>query len=288
MKEPQSNLSINLIGAGKLGKTIGKLFVLNNLGSIVGICNSTKKSAKQAADFIGKGVVFENVTHLPNALITFITVPDDKIKMICEQFSRSRNFYPGSILVHCSGLLTSDILNSAKSKGCSIVSIHPMCSFADPNLSIPQFPGTYCAIEGSIEAVPLIKNLFEKIGAQVIPVDKDKKSIYHTAGVIASNYLVTLAHHAVENLKVAGIQHEEAVDIITNLMSSTLTNISKTKSLQESLTGPIKRGDVETIKQHMSTLYDANGRELYSVLAKLTLEITDHTDDKKQLIKNAL
>ncbi len=281
-------VTINIIGAGKLGKSIAKLIVKNQAGSIQGICNSSLHSSQEAVSFIGAGMPFHEIDDLPSADITFITVPDDKIKDICDKLSHAKNFPSSSVVVHCSGLLTSDILNAARYKGCSVASIHPMRSFAEPKISVEQFIGTYCAIEGSVEAEKIIGDIFQKIGGKIIHIEKNNKSFYHAAGVIASNYLITLTHHAIESLKNAGIEHEKSVDMILNLMTGTLINLSKTKSPTESLTGPIKRGDVETIKKHMLAIQNSNLKKLYTVMGELTLNLTNHDHQKKQSIQDAL
>lgn len=287
MQHTASKLAVNIIGAGKLGKTIARLIVTHQIGHIIGVCNSSLLTSQQAVAFIGEGQAYTQINELPSADLTFITVPDDNIKSVCDELSCSKQFNPTGMIVHCSGLLTSDVLHAAKLKGCSVASVHPMRSFAEPEVSIKQFTGTYCAIEGCVEAEKFVRVIFEKIGGKIITIQKDKKAAYHAAGVFASNYLITLAYHAIEQIKSAGIHDDDALSIITNLMQSTLTNLSTTKSAKQSLTGPIKRGDIQTIKAHLSIMHPEL-KKLYALLGQLTLEITTHEDEKKQMLKSVL
>lgn len=277
--------TINIIGAGKLGKTIGRLLVQHNLAKIIGVCNRSLESSNDAIAFIGDGLPFTNIQKLPPADITFITTPDDQICEMSVTISRHGNIQPGNIFVHCSGVLTSDVLASVKTKDGLIASIHPMKSFADPNISVANYAGTYCAIEGDTEALNILEPIFQFIGSITYRIEKTKKSTYHAAGVFASNYLVTLSQEAVNCLLESGVEEKMALNIILSLMQGTLTNIKRTMSPKEALTGPIKRGDVSTINKHLLALSDCKQRFLYSTLGKATLQLTTHDEEMKEKIE---
>lgn len=281
-------LLVNIIGAGHLGKTIGHLLVKHHLVRIGAICNRSEISVTEAIKFIGQGKYCPSITELPPADITFITTPDDLISTTCEVLSKNPLIKIGSIVLHCSGSLTSDALISIKEKGCFIASAHPMRSFAKPELSVDQYTGTYCAVEGDKDALPKVHSLFNSIGSITYEIDKTKKSSYHAAGVFASNYLVTLAQQALLCMKEAGVENEMAMQVITNIMRGTVSNLEKTLSPAQSLTGPIKRGDITTIMKHIASLTDIEQRHLYSVLGKATVHLTDHKGLKKDKIASAL
>lgn len=82
---------INIIGAGRLGKTIARLIKVHQAGTIQGICNTTFKSAKNAIQFIGQGKPFLSIESLPPVDITIISTPDDQIELRCKQLSLSNN-----------------------------------------------------------------------------------------------------------------------------------------------------------------------------------------------------
>lgn len=279
---------VNMIGAGNLGKTIGRLLVRQQLVDLGAVCNQSEASAIQALQFIGQGQYCPNILELPPADITFITTPDDTISTVCKELSQNSLLKKGSIILHCSGALTSDVLMAIKEKGCYVASVHPMRSFARPELSVDEYSGTYCAIEGDNEALPTIHALFNAIGSVTFEIDKTKKSLYHAAGVFASNYCVTLAQQALLCLQEVGVEHDMAIHLITTIMQSTVTNLVTTLSPKKSLTGPIQRADVSTILQHMAALSNIEQQELYSMLGKATLHLTDHSTVKKDQITTAL
>jgi len=282
------SLTANIIGAGLLGKTLGHLFVKHNLIQVGSICNLSEKSALSAIDFIGQGTSCSSIDELLPADLTFITTPDDVIATSCEQLSKTKNIKPGSIVLHSSGLLTSEVLDPLKEKGCYVASIHPMRSFATPELSIRQYKETYCAVEGDTEALAVLCPLFKAIGSIPYEIDKKKKSSYHAAGVFASNYLITLAEQALLCLKEAGVNEKMAMHVVTNLMSGSVSNLETTLSPIQSLTGPIKRGDTATIAQHMVSLTNIEQKKLYSILGYATLDLTHHDKTKKDDLKNTL
>jgi predicted short-subunit dehydrogenase-like oxidoreductase (DUF2520 family) len=273
---------VNIIGAGNLGKTIGHLLVKHELVQIGSVCNQSKTSTMNAIQFIGQGTYCSSISELQPADITFITTPDEEITVACEALSKNSLIKKGSVILHCSGALTSDALASVKEKGCYTVSVHPMRSFTKPEVSIQEYPGTYCAIEGDANAIPNIRFLFNAIGSITYEIDKTKKPLYHAAGVFASNYLVALADQALSCLKEAGVENKLAMGVITNIMKGTVSNLEKTLSPAQSLTGPIQRGDIATVLKHIHALSDMEKKYLYSALGKATLHLTNHDEEKKK------
>lgn len=274
-------MRINVIGAGKLGKTIAKLLYTYSNCKILGICNRSTKSALDAISFIGEGNAYESISDLPPAEITIISTPDDMIQNCCTELSESKNLLKNSIVFHCSGSLSSSILQPVKSAGCYILSIHPMRSFANPNISFESFKGTFCAIEGDEEAKKTVSNLFDMFNGVVYSISGENKALYHAAGSIASNYLVTLAHIAIDCLLETGVNEDMAYKIVVSLMRGTINNIENTTSVKSSLTGPIKRGDVETVKKHLDVL-SKDFSSLYKSLGSETLKISELTNDKQR------
>lgn len=280
--------TINIIGAGRLGKTLAKLCIIYKVGQLKGICNQSMDSSRLAIQFIGAGQAYKNIADLPPADLTIITTADEKIAVASAELAQSTNLKKGSTIIHCSGSLSSQILCSLTKKGVYLASVHPMQSFADPELSIAQFKGTYCAIEADEQAEKICQNFFNKIGAQTFFIKREHKQLYHAAGVIASNYLVTLAAQALNCFNTAGIATETAIAIILSLMQSTLKNLNKTHSPQQALTGPIARGDCSIIQRHIEIMPNESLSQFYKLLAELTIELTEHDEVLKAKLKQAL
>ena len=282
-------ISSNFIGCGKLGKTIAYLLVKNNLIQIPNIYCRTLKSCQNAIQFIGQGEICLDLNLLKPADIYFICTPDDVIEKICKQLIEVHKPNKNAIFVHFSGLLTSDILKSARDCGYHIGSLHPIKSFALPQENIKNFEGTFCAFEGAVYTFKLIENMFQKIGANIFTLQKEYKPLYHAAAVFSSNYLITLANIAKQCFEQAGVSGEIAKNIIVSLMQGTLNNLGKVNHISDALTGPLQRGDINSIEAHIDALnFNSNFKDAYGGLGKLTLEMTEHKPELKLVISKLL
>lgn len=118
-------LRFNIIGCGRLGKNIAYAFVQNNIAQLNAICNRRIHSSLQAVKLIGSGTAVKTIAELPDADLTFITVPDDKIEQIVEELARFNPFINTQHVVHCNGALSSLCLSPLAELGCQTASVHP-------------------------------------------------------------------------------------------------------------------------------------------------------------------
>jgi len=285
------------IGAGPVGLTMGRLF--SDAGhKIVYFLSRNEKNRQKAKEFsraLKTGSRFSQVDE--DFDILFISTPDDTIAEIAEriapQIKSSRNFYAG----HFSGSIPSSVLRPLKNKGCRIGSLHPLQTFASPEETINTFAGTYICVEGDKEAVNLFSRLATEIGGNPFSISTDKKPLYHAAAVIACNYLVTLVNEAQRLLQEIGINKENAAKMLLPLIKATVKNI-ETVGIPEALTGPIARGDVATVLNHIENIKEKTPEflALYAILGLKAIEVSrakrDITDETAknmtQLFQKAL
>ncbi len=274
-----TRMTINIIGAGKLGTHV--TFVLKHQKNVFiqAVCNQTLESAQRAVQKIGVGQAVADIEHLPPADLTLITVPDDQVVIIADRLALSKQLKVNSVIMHCSGVLSADVLNAAKVKGCYLASMHPMKSFASTELCCDDLAGVYCALEGDERAVQHIKQLFQQIVIHWLDIDGQQKAAYHAAGVFASNYLISIAHSACQCFQQAGLSQDLALQVVGSLMQGTLNNIQKQADLKQSLTGPVQRGDLITLKAHMKHLDATDQQMLYAELGRNILQLTEHNED---------
>ncbi len=281
-------MNFNIIGAGRLGKALALALVNSGQAKLKAVCNANFSKAKLAVERLGCGIAVPMLADLPAADLTFITAPDDKIHQLAKLLAEEKIIAPQSIVVHCSGVLSSTALNPLKVLGCQLVSVHPLRAFKLDNLDTAAFQGCDCVIEGEDEAQKVISSLFKQLGARLIPIKQEGKTVYHAAAVIASNYLVTLAGAAIDLLTEAGIDTNLAKEMTTNLMTSSLNNIKQAKNVAEALTGPLQRGDLHTLTKHLQALSQASIKDLYSSAALATLPLTTLSDELKMEVKSLL
>ncbi|MBA2657292.1 MAG: DUF2520 domain-containing protein [Tatlockia sp.] len=283
-------MKFNIIGAGRLGKVIGQALLHSKQGELLAVCNSHFSSAKLAVEQLGSGTAVANPVDLPSADITFITTPDDNIPEMAKRLAEEKILRPRSLVIHCSGVLSSEVLNPLKNIGCYIASLHPLRAFKKIDLHLNQsaFEDCDCVVEGEDEALATISPLFKKLGAKIIPIKAEGKTVYHTAAVIASNYLVTLAATAVELFTEAGIEPSLAKQMTTNLMTSSLNNIQQSAHVAEALTGPLQRADISTLNKHLQALAKPTTKALYVKAALATLPLTRLSEEHQEQIQALL
>ena len=265
------NQTLTIVGAGRVGKTLGYLFHRQLLMTIVDVVNSSPASARAAVEFIGCGRPCDSIATIAPAALFLLAVPDDKIAACCEQLVRSGHVTEETVVFHCSGALGSEVLNSAAALGARVASIHPARSFADPAQVAASFAGTLCGTEGMPDALTILTPLFHAIGARLIPVQTEAKTLYHAAAVFASNYIVSLLAVAQQTYAAAGIAPADALKFATSLAHEAVDNVARLGPAA-ALTGPIARGDSVTVARHQEALaaWNSDAGALYGALADAT------------------
>lgn len=267
-------MTLNIIGAGSVGKTLARLWYANQTYAIQDVMNRSVDSAQRATIFIGSGRAVDRFDDLRPADICMIATPDDQIAECCRHLSDSGLLSAQSIVFHCSGALTSDVLQAAHACGAAVASIHPIRSFAAPERVANEFAGTFCGTEGDSRALDVLGAGFKAIGAQLVPILPELKIVYHAASVFACNYLTTLLDVARQSYVKAGVPSDTALKMMAPLVRETVDNIFRVGPAQ-ALTGPIARGDVETVARQRDAVlaFDERYGRVYADFVELTTDL---------------
>lgn len=245
---------INLIGAGKLARTLARLW-RDRLG-VAAVVTRSLASATDAVTFIGAGEA-ATLTHpatLPAADYWLLATPDDTLDSVVHTLATAIPDWHDTIVFHGSGATSSQRLAPLARAGARTASAHPVHSFAHPEHSLSTFQNTWCLIEGDPTASQALAVLFTAIGARPFISDRCDKALYHSATAMASNLLVALLYQA-ENVlcDATGLSPAEARNILAPLSRHTLENHCR-DGAEAALTGPVSRGDVETVARHIEAL----------------------------------
>ena len=201
------------------------------------------------------------------ARIALLCVPDASIAGACEAISAA--VPPLQYVGHTSGATDLAALGAASRRGARALSLHPLQTVPDGDATLTGAP---CAVSGSdAEAVRLAEELATRLGMRPFAVPDEHRATYHAAASIASNYLVAIEETAAELLERAGV--EDARELLAPLVMRTAANWAERGN--RALTGPIARGDEETVRRHTQALADAAPEllDVYRALAERTREL---------------
>lgn len=267
-----------IIGAGTVGKALAGL--LSEAGyTCIGAASRSLDSARAARERAGGGrATTEPVQITPQADLVLLTTPDGAIGPVCTRLSRQNALHTGAVVAHFSGALPSTILADARACGAHVGSLHPLQTFATVEQAEGLLPGSYCCIEGDPLALEKLEEMAEALGMHPLEILPEAKTLYHAAAVTASNYLVSLVEASLKLAEAAEIEREDALKALLPLIEGTVGNLREV-GMPHCLTGPIARGDADTVRRHLEEideratdllpLYRALGREAVEVaLAK--------------------
>jgi len=265
-------LTLNLIGCGRLGRTLAHLWARTQHFHIGDILTRSPDSAAQAVAFIGAGQPLEALSAMHPADLWLLATPDDQLADSARQLEACGYLRRNDIVFHCSGALPADILRPLTGTGAHIASVHPVKSFAAPETAVTSFPGTWCGMEGEKPAVDLLRPAFEAIGGRVFMLDPAGKTLYHSANVMVCNNLVALLEAGLQLFEQAGVPREMALQITEPIVRGTLDNVFG-MGTKAALTGPIARGDYATVAHQLEVLEDSEHIEIYRLLGRICVTL---------------
>lgn len=198
--------------------------------------------------------------------VLVLAVPDAALGDVAYDLSVAGEAPPGCAALHLSGALSTDALAPLHAVGYAVGSMHPLQAVADAWSAGDRLVGSAFAVAGEPAAVAAARRLVDGLGGRVLIIPPAMRPLYHAAAVFASNYLISLISIAVRLLDEAGVPPDDAVPAILPLVRGTLDNLEKL-GVSAALTGPVARGDADTIRMHLASLSEPE-RELYSALGR--------------------
>ncbi|MCR5416158.1 MAG: DUF2520 domain-containing protein [Pseudobutyrivibrio sp.] len=268
-------MKVGFVGAGKVGCSLAMHFV-NSGVNVIGFYSRSTESAADAAAFT-KSNYFSNLEELiKESDLIFITVPDDAIGDIWDRI----RFMPieGKYISHCSGSLSSKIFSGIEESGAFGFSVHPLLAVSDRHNSYKELPTAIFTIEGDDNHLGELKTFLSDCHLRVTAISKEAKVRYHGAAVMASNLVVALIDSAATELRKCGIDDDLINDALTPLVLNNVKNVLANGSIK-ALTGPIERGDINTVQKHLQVL-DGLDKDIYSTLSLKALEIARQKNPK--------
>lgn len=280
--------TVAIIGAGRVGGSVGCL--LSRAGyTLTAVAARSLASAEKARTFIGSGdPTLDAREAASKAAIVFITTPDDVIKQVCDAIASRGGLRKGAVVVHMSGAHSLDLLDSARAAGAYRAVIHPLQSVPSMEQGVVNIPDSYFRVEADTEAAEEAHALVTALGGKELSMPgwmpgRGSTSLYHAGAVSVSNYLVALVDFGLKFYEALGADRREALCAIMPLIEGTIKNI-KSLGVPEALTGPIARGDAETVRAHLEAMQDSVPEllPLYKALARHTITVAEARGLKRE------
>jgi predicted short-subunit dehydrogenase-like oxidoreductase (DUF2520 family) len=265
---------IVIIGAGRLGRALAR--ALDRAGYKVRAAADVSPSATRRMGRLVHGcrTYRDNRRAAGQGRVIFLCVPDSAIARVAVDLADSDLDWRGRVVAHCSGLLGAEVLEPLRRRGALTASSHPAQSFPARTPGPEAFRGIVVGLEGGAAALARLRPLWRRLGAETVRLRPEAKPLYHAACSLASNGLVALLNLAARALSAAGFSEARARRTLLPLAQGTLHNVNKV-GIRDALTGPIVRGDVETVARHLRALARLPGaREAYRKLGLAALDLS--------------
>ncbi|OQY19189.1 MAG: hypothetical protein B6I36_04910 [Desulfobacteraceae bacterium 4572_35.1] len=272
--------TIALIGPGRLGQAITTSLCQQGY-PIVAVVGRDLERTRKAARFIGaEGVASTEFLSCSSADIILITTADDQLAATAKQIGDQIKLRQDVTMIHCSGLHTASILLQSDDRQSSpqSLSMHPLQTFASPELGLANLPGSYFSLEGDTKAIIIGQQLVTALGGNYFTIQAHNKALYHAAACMASNFITTVLDSAGQLLSSCSPDKEIPLKVLAPLVRAAIDNCL-TMGGEAALTGPIVRADTGTIIKHMEQLRQHHPEllNLYSSLGLYTTKLAQRS-----------
>jgi predicted short-subunit dehydrogenase-like oxidoreductase (DUF2520 family) len=253
-----------VIGAGKAGRALAHAMRVGGV-DVVGL------HGRRPDHGITSGA-WPATLALASAVL--VTVRDAELEGVLRDLL-SAPLAAGAVVLHASGTAEPPALDLVRARSHPAGTFHPLLPLTDPTRAAEQLHRAWIGIDGDEGARAMSRELAAAIGARVLEIPPGAKASYHAAAVIASNFPVVLLAMATRVLTSAGVSEDTARGALATLMRAAAENASAAAP-SAALTGPVARGDVETVRAHLEALADTpEVLEVYRVLSREAIPLAE-------------
>jgi predicted short-subunit dehydrogenase-like oxidoreductase (DUF2520 family) len=271
-----ARLGVGVVGTGRVGAVLGH--ALQAAGhSVVGASGISAASRERAADLLPGVPLLEVADVARRAELVLLAVPDDALADLVRGLAAVGAWQPGHLVVHTSGRFGAAVLDPARDAGALPLAIHPAMTFTGTVVDLPRLSGATFAVTAPEPVRPIGQALVVEIGGEPVVVDEAARPLYHAALAHGANHLIVVVAQAAQVLTAAGV--EQPGRLLAPLLSAALDNATRHADRAvgggpgaiAALTGPVSRGDVGTVAEHLAALSElAAGTGATDVLASYT------------------
>ena len=263
-------VSVGVVGAGRVGAVLAA--ALRAAGHDVVAVGGESPASRTRIETLLPGVRVDKPTAVAKACdLLLLTVPDDALDNVVRMLAASGAIRSGQYVAHTSGRHGLAVLQPAREVGARGIALHPAMTFTGTDVDLDRLPGCSYGVTAAEPERPLAQALVATLRGRVVWVAEEHRTLYHAALAHGANHLVTLVNQAMQMLGEAG--SADPAGTLRPLLTAALGNALDYGDA--ALTGPIVRGDVETVRVHLKTLTAAGSPSAtasYVALARATIE----------------
>jgi predicted short-subunit dehydrogenase-like oxidoreductase (DUF2520 family) len=257
------------VGAGRVGSALA--VALGRAGHEIVAVSAVSDSSVRRAERNLPGVAIRPPPEVVAAAdLVLLTVPDDVLPGLVAGLAATGVALEGRLLAHVSGRHGLAVLEPAVRAGALPLALHPVMTFTGRPDDLDKLAGATFGVTAPDSLRPVAEALVMEMGGEPVFIDDSRRDLYHAALASSANHLVTLVAEAADLLRKAGVS--EPARMLGPLLYAALDNALRLGD--DALTGPVARGDAETVASHIAALRAAAPDALpaYLALARLTAD----------------
>lgn len=252
-------LGVGVVGAGRVGAVLGS--ALRGAGHPVVAVSAISEASRERAAALLPGVPVLDIPEVVRrAELVLLAVPDDALAGLVKGLADVGAWQAGQIVVHTSGRFGVEVLAPARALGVIPLALHPAMTFTGTSLDLSRLVGCSFAVTAPGPVLPIGQALVVEIGGEPVVLDEDARGLYHAALAHGANHLVVLVAQAAQALVDAGVT--DPGRMLAPLLEAALDGALRAESPTDpatgsrgagaigALTGPVRRGDAGTVREH--------------------------------------
>jgi len=262
-----ARLKVGVVGAGRVGTALA--VALRRAGHRIAAASAVSDASRQRVDRLLPGTPVRQPAEVVGAAdLVLLTVPDDALPGLVRGLAATGAPLAGRLLAHASGRHGLAVLDSAVERGALPLALHPVMTFTGRPDDADRLVGICFGVTAPAVLRPAAEVLVMEMGGEPVFIAEADRDLYHAALAGAANHLVTQVVQAEELLARAGVG--QPARMLGPLLSAALDNALRLGDA--ALTGPVARGDADTVAGHVAALRTEAPEALpaYLALARLT------------------
>lgn len=242
-------LRVGLIGAGRAGSVIARSF--DRVGHhCVAVTAVSEPSKRRAAQLLPSADILDATEVCATSDLVIVAVPDAVITEVVSGLVGAGAISARHIVMHLSGRYGTEVLAPAEQVGAMVIAAHPAMTLRGRVEDVQRIEHCPFGVTAQGDALPVAQALVYEIGGTPVVIGESDRTLYHAALAHASNHSITLIAQAMELLERAGI--DAPGEFLMPLVSASAEGALRDGDA--ALTGPVARGDFETVHAHVEAL----------------------------------